>query len=157
MLRMSRSILGIVKKTCIKKHFLAGSIQSSGRRFLGFVTTNDGIVVMKLEDCRQLTQGLFGAKSTLFSAKQVVLCVLKQSLRVVEIVSSGTKQLVLFRKMTSEQGTEIRLFCNVHVLNDLRKRLKTRVFAVEGRLARKDTILTRLFVLLFYQSRSRHF
>ena len=67
-----------------------------------------------------------------------------------EIVSSGTKQVVLFRKMTSEQGAEIRLVCNVHVLNDLRKRLKTRVFAAEGRLARKDAILTRRFVVLFY-------
>ena len=42
------------------------------------------------------------------------------------------------------------LFCNVHVLNDLRKRLKTRVFAAERRLARKDTILTSHFVVLFY-------
>ena len=68
----------------------------------------------------------------------------------VEIVSSGTKQVVLFRKMTSEQGTEIRLLRNAHVLNDLRKRLKTRVFAAEGRFARKDAILTSRFVVLFY-------
>ena len=67
-----------------------------------------------------------------------------------EIVSSGTKQVVLFRKMTSERGLEIRLVCNVHVLNDLRKRFKTRVFADEGLLARKDTILTSRFVVLFY-------
>ena len=70
----------------------------------------------------------------------------------VEIVSSGTKQVVLFRKMTSEQGAEIRFLCNAHVLNDLRKRFKTRVFAVEGLLARKDAILTRRFVVLFYLS-----
>ena len=64
----------------------------------------------------------------------------------VEIVSSGTKQLVLYRKMTSEQGAGIRLFRNDHVLSDLRKRLKTRVFAICGWLGDKDTILTRRFV-----------
>ena len=66
-----------------------------------------------------------------------------------EIVSSGTKQVVLYRKMTSERGAEMRLFCNAHVLSDLRKRLKTRVFAAEGRLARKDAILTSRFVAIF--------
>ena len=41
------------------------------------------------------------------------------------------------------------LFYNAHVLNNLQKRLKTRVFAAKGRLADKDASFESRFVIFF--------
>lgn len=82
-----------------------------------------------------------------FATKQVVLLSRRWSPKLAEIVFSSTKQLVLFSWKASFRELEIIFFCNAPILNDLRKCLKTGVFAVTRPVARKNGLVFKPFVV----------